>query len=352
MAQAKLAPIPSPGCTSPLKAWQPKPNTESLREIYRLPDGNALRYFNGEPLPEHRHLFEPLEVPCGKCMPCRLDHSMQWAARISAESQLYSANCFLTLTYDDAHLPENGHLVLKHLQDFKKRFRQKYAGVDPVPGVRLKHNQKNPIRTYDCGEYGEELGRPHYHMAVLNFRPYDLIHVTTNKLGNKLYSSKSIEKLWGHGMVRIGDLTVESAAYVARYCTKKINGAMKESHYRQVDPVTGELNWKPQEFATMSRKPGIGVPFFDKYESDFYGGRMHFINGRGKHLQRKTPRTIEAKLAKIHPDLVEELKAQRISYLKTYQQTYPEEFTPERRAVKAEVFAAQTNSVQRKARSL
>lgn len=347
MGKPTLPPIPHPGCVSPLQAWQPKPGTDSLRAIYRAPEGNALRYFNGEPLPEHRPFFEPIEVPCGKCMPCRLSHSMEWAARISAEARLYSANCFLTLTYDDDHLPENGHLVLKHLQDFKKRLRAKFAGVDSVPGVVLKHNQKNPIRTYDCGEYGETTFRPHYHMAVLNFRPYDLVTYSKNKHGHTIYSSKALDKLWGHGFVRVGDLTVESAAYVARYCTKKVNGAMKEQHYRQIDPETGELNWRPQEFATMSRRPGIGVPFFTKYESDFYHGRLHFMNGRGSHLQVKTPRTIESKLAKIHPDLVEQLKAQRIDFLKTMKESFPEEFTPERRAVKAEVFAAQTQHLKR-----
>jgi hypothetical protein len=271
---------------------------------------------------------------------------MEWAGRIMAEAKLYENNCFITLTYAPEHLPENGVLVKKDLQLFKKRLRAKYSGVEPVPGVKLKPNQPNPIRTYDAAEYGENFGRPHYHLAIMNWKPYDLVLYKTTGEGNKLYTSKSLEKIWGLGFVVVGELTTQSASYVSRYVTKKINGSKKEEHYEQLNPETGELFMMPQEFATMSRKPGIGVPFFNKYQSDFYDGKMH-IKKSGKTLIRKIPKHFEKLLEKKHPELVADLKQERQNYLLDYIKTHPEERTPERRATKAKYFALTRASVMR-----
>ena len=50
-------------------------------------------------------VFNYIEVPCGKCLECRLDHARQWADRCILEASEYDDNCFLTLTYDDLNIP-------------------------------------------------------------------------------------------------------------------------------------------------------------------------------------------------------------------------------------------------------
>lgn len=66
------------------------------------------------------------QLPCGKCRGCRLEKSRQWALRIMHEASLYDDNCFVTLTYDDEHLPKDGSLVKKDFQLFMKKLRKKF----------------------------------------------------------------------------------------------------------------------------------------------------------------------------------------------------------------------------------
>lgn len=64
-------------------------------------------------------------LPCGRCIGCRLEQSRQWATRIMHEAQLHEHNSFVTLSYDDAHLPDGASLVLEHQQKFLKRLRRR-----------------------------------------------------------------------------------------------------------------------------------------------------------------------------------------------------------------------------------
>ena len=93
------------------------------------------------------------KIPCRNCVGCRLEHSRQWAMRCTHEAQLHSDNCFITLTYDNAHLPSDFSLDKKHFSDFMKRYRKKFG-----PNIRYFH----------CGEYGSKFGRPHYHACIFN----------------------------------------------------------------------------------------------------------------------------------------------------------------------------------------
>lgn len=339
--------IPAPGCTNPMPAWQPVPGSEAQRRIYRAPEGENLRYFWGEPPQEFKRFFKPLHLPCGQCLACRHQYASEWSARIMCEATLYERNCFVTLTYAPEHLPEDGSLVKKDIQDFKKRLRSKFSGHDVVPGVILKPNQKNPIRTYEGAEYGERFSRPHYHLCILNFKPFDLLTKFNNSQGQTLYTSKSLETLWGKGFVTVGELTAESADYVARYVMKKVNGKEKNEHYRKIDPETGELIFLQQEFATMSRKPGIGIPFFEKYKSDFFDGKMTFRK-QGKVVRRKTPKHFETVLARTHPEIVEQLKQARKEKAESDRLKNPHEYSPDRMAVKAKVYEATVKSLKRK----
>lgn len=186
-------------------------------------------------------------------MECRLAYSREWAIRITHEQAMHEASCFLTLTYDDEHLPAFGQLVKRDLQLFFKRLR-KACG---------------PFRYVACGEYGELRRRPHFHVALfgLDFRS-DRLLSGQGIQGDELYSSATLTRLWGLGDERqqtIGALTFESAAYIARYITKRISGSGASPLPLACDPATGELVMPNPEFLLCSRRPGIGDAWFKKY---------------------------------------------------------------------------------------
>lgn len=196
----------------------------------------------------------PVDLPCGQCIGCRLERSRQWAMRCAHEATLYDRNCFITLTYDDAHLPSDRSLNKKHFQDFMKRLRFRFG-----EGIRFFH----------CGEYGEKFARPHYHACLFNFDFPDKV-LWKEALGNRLYTSEALNELWPFGFHSIGDVTFESAAYVARYITKKVTGDKAADHYG------GRL----PEYTTMSRRPGLARGWYEKFSADVFPADEVVLRGK------------------------------------------------------------------------
>lgn len=143
------------------------------------------------------------------------------------ESYKHAQNAFVTLTYNDEHLPEGGTLVKADYQNFLKRLRERIQA---------------PLRFYVAGEYGENGGRPHYHFALFGVGPQD---------------SQQIDASWGLGFSHIGDLTHDSAQYCAGYVTKKMTHPESKCTDKCTHPP---LNGRLPEFSKMSLKPGIGAP--------------------------------------------------------------------------------------------
>jgi len=212
---------------------------------------------------------QPIEVPCGQCIGCRLERSRQWAIRCVHESSLYEANSFITLTYDDKNMPTNASLKKRDFQLFMKRLRKYYT--------------PRKIRFFHCGEYGDKLGRPHYHAIIFNLDFEDKIPYKKQN-ENQLYVSPILEKIWGKGFCIIGDVTFESAAYVARYVVKKINGPRAETHYKNKAP----------EYTTMSRRPGIGKEWYKKFSGDVYPDDFVVLRGRKMQPPRYYDKQLEA----------------------------------------------------------
>lgn len=211
--------------------------------------------------------FEKLDLPCGSCIGCRLERSRQWAMRCVHEARLYDNNCFITLTFDDDHLYRRDNpfsLDVADFQLFMKRLRKRYG-----EGIRFFH----------CGEYGEQYGRPHYHACIFNHDFQDK-RLWKSVNGNRLYISDELKELWPFGFSTIGDVTFQSAAYVARYIMKKLHGKHKTEFDNYIingmecnfiDEISGEvLLTRRQEYVTMSRRPGIGKEWFDKNWRDVY----------------------------------------------------------------------------------
>lgn len=198
---------------------------------------------------------KPLTVSCGQCLGCRLERSRQWAVRCMHEAQMSSTSSYLTLTYSDENMPEDKSLNVKHFQDFMRR---------------LRHHYPQHLRYFHCGEY-DATWRPHYHALLYNedFRS-DRKHFKNNKQGDPLYKSETLTDLWEHGFATIGNLTMESAAYVARYAMKKITGEKAAAHYERLNLKTGELYQLKREYITMSLKPAIGQKWIEKFYRDVY----------------------------------------------------------------------------------
>lgn len=194
---------------------------------------------------------------------------------------MHEVNSFVTLTYEKA--PLCGSLCIRHFQLFMKQLR-KQLGLKKV-------------RFFHAGEYGEENGRPHYHVAFFGLDFDDKV-LLSERDGIRLYTSPALGKVWGRGFVVVGQLTYESAAYVARYCLKKVNGPCSEKHYGGRRP----------EYTTMSRNPGIGRTWFDEFHKDVYPSDEVLVNGKSY----KPPRFYDKLLDKMDPEKLESVKMQRI----------------------------------------
>lgn len=270
----------------------------------------------------HPNIVEVLKLPCGQCIGCRLERSRQWAVRCVHEASLYDDNCFITLTYRDADLPADMSLNLKHFQKFMKRLRFRFKGSTPDA------DGEYPIRFYHCGEYGSLLGRPHYHACIFNFDFPDK-KLFTIRDNVPLYTSKALDELWPYGFSTIGSVTFESAAYVARYIMKKINGANADEHYEYVNPQTGEISLRKPEYTTMSRRPGIGSGWFDKYGDNAYANDRVIMRGRAM----RPPKFYDTKYEILNPDGFEQLKFNRYENNKIYL----DDQSPDRLKIKEQV---------------
>jgi hypothetical protein len=242
-------------CFHPMEAWRSKDVNPSGKRGLVFSPVNALQ-------PD-----QPIKIPCGQCVGCRLERSRQWAVRCMHEASLHENNCFITLTFSSESLAsrENPYtLDVRDYQLFMKRLRKRFGD-----GIRFFH----------CGEYGETYGRPHYHACIFGFDfPDKQLFRIVN--GHRLYTSKALAELWPFGFSTIGDVTFESAAYVARYIMKKITGDNAELHYLKIDDETGECWDRKPEYTTMSRRPGIGRDWYDKYRDDVYPHDFVVVNGK------------------------------------------------------------------------
>ena len=232
-------------------------------------------------------LEETFEVPCGKCRGCRLEKSREWAIRCVHEAQMHERNCFVTLTYDEEHLPRDRSVDVREWQLFAKRLR----------------NSVGRFRFFMCGEYGEEKLRPHYHAILFGIDFSEDRELWKKSSANSLlFTSKTLDSAWKKGWTSIGDCTFQSAAYVARYAMKKHSSGTAE-RYRRVFP-DGTSRFVRPEFGLQSRRPGIGRAWFEKFKSDVFPD--DFVVHDGQKV--KTPRYYENLLSEAE---LAEVKARR-----------------------------------------
>lgn len=222
-------------------------------------------------------------VPCRQCIGCRMDKSQDWAVRCMHEAQMSekNQNSFITLTYRDEDVPDNFSVDIKDWQLFAKRMRKSLG----------------KFRFFMVGEYGDETHRPHMHACIFghDFRA-DRKHYTTRN-GNKFYRSEALEKLWTKGHSDVTDMTYGTAAYVARYCIKKIDN----------DQAVHWNGPRTPEFLNMSRRPGIGTSWIEQFGDDVFPSDFVVMGGR----KAPAPEYYDDWLEKSNPEMWEELKAER-----------------------------------------
>ncbi len=272
-------------CYKPLKAWRGRQlslKTGKFPMVFKLQDSNATL------------ICPPIMLPCGRCVGCRLQKSKEWAIRCVHESSLHTSSAFVTLTYDDTNLPIHHSLKLRDYQLFMKRLRRD-----------ANRPKDNNIRFYAAGEYGEDKMRPHYHALLFNIEFPDKKFLTKQN-DVPIYTSDLLSSIWGKGFCSIGDVTMQSAAYVARYVMKKATGEHAEQKYNHTDQY-GEIHQIEPERATMSRKPGIASHWFQKYRTDLYPDDFVIINGR-KH---STPKFYDRQMQMVDPKLFSRLQFTR-----------------------------------------
>lgn len=269
-------------CTSPLPA-------------YRLANGDVVFVERGD-------VFDYVELACGKCLSCRINRSEDWATRIMHEAKTHDFTSFLTLTYSDEKLPNPPSLNHKHFQDFMKRLRRYHAKTD----------KRSSIRFFMCGEYGSTTFRPHYHAAVFGTCFLSDRTPAGGSRDRVLYHSQTLDDLWQLGYCTIGELTRESAAYIARYIIQKkfisfFSPSEIKDHYKRLDLNTGEIKDLEPEYIRMSLKPGIGGAYYVKYGGDIYPADNVIIDGQ----PRKVPRYYDKLKAREDKDLIERVKMAR-----------------------------------------
>lgn len=266
-----------------------------------------------------------MAIPCGQCIGCRIDRSRQWAVRCVHEAQGHESNSFITLTYAPEHMPIDGSLVPRHHQLFMKRLRKEIAPTR--------------IKFYHCGEYGEKLSRPHYHTLIFGYDFPDRYPWTRNN-GETYFRSDTLEKLWPLGHSLIGNVTFESAAYVARYCMKKRTGKQAYEHYtKELDDGT-QVIVEP-EYARMSLNPAVGKEWAEQYAlSDCYdSGDFIVLNGR----KFKPPRYYDQLLKASDPERLEQIKNSRVEALQKHEKNN----TPERLAVRERIQEVKAERLKR-----
>ena len=246
---------------------------------------------------------------------------------------------FITLTYDDDHLPPDLNLDHKHFQAFIRAYRKRfniYTKRDPETNETIETG----LRYYMCGEYGERTGRPHYHAIIFNHRFDDCV-LWGERRGNKVWKSDTLDELWERGSTEIGSVTFQSASYVARYIQKKLMGPDAKLGHPIVDQETGEIvDRRSPEYTRMSLKPGIGEKWLEKYYTDVFPEDLVTLEGGAKI---KAPQYYRDWLKEHDPEMWEELREKRIALAKKN----AENSTEERLAVREKCLKARTSKFKR-----
>lgn len=258
-------------CNAPLAGWKSKETTALGKRAvtFRLHQG---------------HVDLPINIRCGQCYGCRLDKSREWALRCSHEAQMHEENTFITLTYDENNLPRT-----------KKGIPTLDKSAFVLFMKRLRKATEQKVSFFHCGEYGELDNRPHHHALLFN-RGFADKYRWRKERDYYLYRSEELEALWPFGHSEIGTANFETAGYIARYQIKEFK----------------EIKGVVRPYLTMSRRPGLGKTWIQKFKHDVYPSDQCVTRGGTKY---KPPRYYDDQLEKENPQMMQQVTASRIARL-------------------------------------
>lgn len=271
-----------------------------------------------------------LSLPCGRCIGCRDDKKREWALRAKHEAQMagFGNSSFITLTYTDEHVPIDYSVKLRDWQLFMKRLRKDLG--------------ETKVRFLACGEYGDKLFRPHYHALIFGHGFPDRKLYYQDDRGDPHYKSAQLERLWPVGYCDVADVTWRSAKYVAGYVMKKMVGSQADDHYNRVSPIDGNTYRVATEFCVMSRRPGLGTSWFEKFQADAFPSDFLVVEG-----QKVKPPKFYLKLLDEHAQTKIKRARKRVSI----QPRQRENSTPARLKVREKVQSLRTKRLLRKLES-
>lgn len=233
------------------------------------------------------------QFPCRKCLPCRLNIAREKALRAIHEASQHEYNIFLTLTYNNENVPQK--LEYAHFRAFIKSLRQhiardfqKQVNNNPkLKNITMTEARKTAYLSYMVtGEYGDETKRPHWHAIIYNYRPRDTKQWRKSETGHQIYTSQTLSKIWNKGYIEYGNVTMDSAGYVARYSAKKLCHGQDGTH--KYDPIH-----------QTSTKRAMGKTWIEKYyKQTFAHGYCSLKDG----TRTKIPRYYEDWFKQTHPD--------------------------------------------------
>lgn len=245
-----------------------------------------------------------LKVPCGKCLQCRIQKRKEWAMRCLHELDNHYESVFVTLTYDDKHLPKNGSLQKKELQKFFKRLRQ---WVWPYK-----------IRYFACGEYGDEKERPHYHAIIYG-------------IGLKEEQKAIIKRCWPFcdwTVQKIADSSFgcaepDSIRYVAQYIDKKLSGEEAKKEYTD----------KGREPVFKVQSLGIGRCYVEKNKDQLERNESITMFGVKQTMPRYylnlteiDKEALSEKAVQKEMDIVKELTGRELTEIELYKSSSAKDF--------------------------
>ena len=283
-------------CYNPLVAWRVEGKI-----VFNPPSGSA-------------GLLKPFNLPCSKCIGCRLNYARSWALRCQLEAWTTKkiherSSCFITLTFSNEELEKRKNPWSVDKVDFQLFMKK----------LRKKHGEN--IRYFHCGEYGEKTHRPHYHALIFG---HDFRIKTKNNKVQKfgkgkfpLYNSEELNNLWSMGHCTVGELNFDTASYTARYVTKKLKCEATKIH---INPSDGVVTNIEDVYCTMSRGNkktkynGIG-------EEAYYQLQKSIINNdfirNGNGIKMKPPRYFDKLTEKEYPEKFKAIKKARKETLDT-----------------------------------
>lgn len=267
-------------------------------ECFLIVEDGKERLLFREPIGAQPDSYVLFMKDCGRCPSCLEKRARELAIRCQHEAQMHKANAFLTLTYDDEHLPHHGSLRRRDVVLFLKRLRKLLAPAR--------------VRFLLVGEYGSQTLRAHYHVLLFgeDFLA-DRVPVGKSKSGFRQWESAALAKAWGLGRCTVAELTLETCFYVCRYALKSSLGGVKRGE-REVwwqHPLSGQWLLREREFQLMSTHPGLGREWFEKYSRDVTSGDAVVVRGGQKF---KPPRYYDKVLRSWSEEDYQAMKARRL----------------------------------------